>query len=101
MELTGWQPTTSLTGMTNELNELETLLAEYGFKPASAISGTLYRCGASWVKLKEAMPKIEFGATHRVVFYPMHDHGDLSERLQAFAASRSAFAYVRTFTNRP
>ena len=78
--------------------ELMDLLDEYGFKKGPH-DGDVYYCGASFFLVEPAMPELEFGATVRLVLYPMHQLGELHQKLQAFAASRSAFAYVRTFNN--
>ncbi len=90
---------TTMTYMETQ-QELTDLLAENGFERSASDSNVFYN-GRSLVLMKAAMPELEFGATVRLVLYPMHPLSDLHQKLQEFAARRPQYAYVRTFTNRP
>lgn len=95
--MTRLRPSTTMTYMeTNQ--ELMDMLNEYGFKKGPH-DGDVYYCGASFFLVEAAMPELEFGATVRLVLYPMHPLGELHEKLQDFAAHRPKYAYVRTFNN--
>lgn len=78
--------------------ELMNLLLEYGFE-RSARDSNVFHNGRSLVLVEAAMPELEFGATVRLVLYPMHSMDGLHEKLQDFAAHRPKYAYVRTFNN--
>ena len=95
--MTRLRPSTTMTYMeTNQ--ELMDMLNEYGFKKGPH-DGDVYYCGASFFLVKAAMPELENGATVRLVLYPMHQLGELHQKLQEFAAHRPKYAYVRTFNN--